>query len=108
MSYSAACPSWLFSQSTGTSEYEVKAGFLYNFAKFVQWPPDAFHDESGPITLCIFGRDPFGDALDNIVRGKIIGGRSFSIRRTNKLDALKNCQLIFMSTDEAVRLKEML
>jgi uncharacterized protein DUF4154 len=50
-------------QSQPLSEYEIKAGFLFNFTKFVEWPPDAFADPSVPIVLGIVGDNPVTDLL---------------------------------------------
>src|SRR5205814_1156019 len=44
------------------SEYQVKAAFLYNFARFVQWPPQSFKNAHDPIAICVLGPNPFGDA----------------------------------------------
>jgi hypothetical protein len=57
-------------QSAPSVEYQVKAAFLFNFAKFIEWPTDAFSNEKTPITLCVFRYDPFGSALDGVIRGK--------------------------------------
>lgn len=51
-------------------EYQVKAAFLLNFTKFVQWPASAFADENSPVAICILGEDPFGNTLDEMVREK--------------------------------------
>src|SRR4030065_1773417 len=48
------------------SEYMIKAAFLYNFAKFVDWPDGSFMDDLSPIRLFIIGADPFGDTLDSL------------------------------------------
>ena len=89
-------------------EYTLKAAFLYNFAKFVEWPPDAFPTEKSPITFCVFGHDPFGKALDDAVQGKTINNREFLVRRVNELPALKACHLVFVSDTENKRLSEIL
>lgn len=97
-----------WAQDNPTVEYQVKAAFLYNFAKFVEWPPDVFANEKSPITLCVLGKDPFGRALDDVLQGKMINGREFLIRRTNDLAALKTCQLAFVSEAEIKRLSEII
>ncbi len=56
------------------SEYEVKAAFLYNCAKFVEWPNDPSERQNTPISVCILGKDPFGPAIEEAVRGKTAGG----------------------------------
>jgi hypothetical protein len=93
----------------GTSvEYQVKAAFLFNFAKFVEWPPDAFPSDKSPITLCVFRHDPFGTALDEVIRGKTINNRAILARRINELPELKPCQLVFVNSAEDKLLSEIL
>jgi hypothetical protein len=95
-------------QTRPSVEYQVKAAFLFNFAKFVEWPSDAFQSEKTPIALCVFGHDPFGSALDEIMRGKAINNRDVLARRINELPDLKSCQLVFVSGAEDMRLSEVL
>ena len=79
-----------------TSEYEVKAAFLYNFGKFVEWPESA----SGPIRICIVGDDPFGNNLEETVRGKTISGQPIEIKRLNREESPRGCQIAFISAAE--------
>jgi hypothetical protein len=95
-------------QSREGTEYEVKAAFLYNFSKFVEWPPDAFQSEKAPITLCVFLHDPFGSALDDVIRGKSSNNRQFVARRVSELRDLKTCQLVFVGDRENKRVPEVL
>ena len=87
------------------SEYEVKAAFLYKFASFVEWP-DA--DPGRSLTICVAGRDPFGAALDRIVKGKTVNGRTFLIRRLKSVDPASGCQILFIAASERRRLKSIL
>src|SRR2546423_14238921 len=64
-----------------SSEYLIKAGFIYNFAKFVEWPSAAFAQPDSPIVIGILGTDPFGALIDQIVENKKIGARSFVVKR---------------------------
>jgi hypothetical protein len=89
-------------------EYQVKAAFLYNFTKFVEWPSDAFQSETAPIVICVFGHDPFSGALDEIVQGKMINRRELLVRRTDKFPDLKTCHLVFVSATESKGLSEIL
>jgi hypothetical protein len=102
----AAIPAW--AQSPPSVEYQVKAAFLLNFVKFIEWPPEAFQNEKAPITLCVFGRDPFGNALEDIIRGRAVNNRAILARRINELGDLKSCQLVFVSAAEDKRLPEIL
>ena len=81
-------------------EYQVKAAFLLNFARFVEWPPDAFDGDKTPITFCVFRQNPFGSALDEITQGKTINNRGLVVRHVQDLPDLKSCQLVFVSDAE--------
>jgi hypothetical protein len=95
-------------QSAPSVEYQVKAAFLFNFAKFIEWPPDTFPSEKTPIALCVFRYDPFGSALDEVIRGKAINNRELSARRIDELSQLKGCQVVFVSEREDKLLPETL
>ena len=82
-------------QDAAVGEYEVKAAYLYNFAKFVEWPAESFSSASAPFEICIFGRDSFGEMLQNLTRGKQVNGRSFRIRSGV---AASSCHILFVST----------
>lgn len=73
------------------SEYTIKAGFIYNFAKFTKWP-----DESEDLKICIFGKDPFGNTI-NSLNGRQSNGRTIKIIRTKKIDEIKNCHIAFLN-----------
>src|SRR5687767_3410760 len=62
------------------AEYEVKAAFLFNFAKFVEWPTNVFPSERESIVIGIVGDDPFGDAFAAIVKEETAQGRKVEIR----------------------------
>jgi YfiR/HmsC-like len=95
-------------QANPSVEYQVKAAFVFNFAKFVEWPSDTFVSVNSPIILCVFGYDPLGSALDEIIRGKAINNRAVVARRINELPDLKSCQLVFVSSVEYKHLPEVL
>jgi hypothetical protein len=69
--------------AAAVGEYQVKAAFLYNFAQFVEWPPESFSAADEPIGMCVLGRNPFGSALQDAVRGKAVAGRSFTVREVS-------------------------
>lgn len=79
-------------------EYQVKAVFLYNFAKFVEWPGNSFTSPSDPICICILGPNPFGDALSEAVRGKVLEGRPVVVRLIADLPPKSNCQILFINS----------
>jgi hypothetical protein len=95
-------------QAGGVAEYDVKAAFLYDFAKFVEWPANALPQEKSSIILCIVGADPFGAALDNTIRNQRIDRHEIVIRRTNKSEELRTCQIVFISRTEGKYLEVIL
>lgn len=89
-------------------EYQVKAAFLYNFAKFVEWPADAFEGAGGAVILCVMGDDPFGDSLGNVVRGESLNGRRLAVHRTRDLSDLHACHVVFVPRSERSRQERIL
>jgi hypothetical protein len=87
-------------QSSGVAEYDVKATLVYDFAKFVDWPANTTASNRSPFVLCIVGADPFGSALDRIVRGQRIDQHEIVIRRVRNSDDLTVCQIAFVSRAE--------
>lgn len=85
-------------------EYRVKAAFLYNFAKFVEWPPQ----DTGPIVLGVLGPDPFGAVLGQTVEQKTIHGRPVIIRRFATMPQSKECHIVFLGTSEKARFADIL
>jgi len=86
---------------------EVKAAFLYNFAKFVEWPPDA---TSGmpTINVGVVGNDAMGEALRAVVRDKSIGGKGLVVRKPANLDDLAGLHLLFVGEAEKPRVADIL
>lgn len=78
------------------AEYEVKAAFLYNFAKYVQWPP------SGRQTFVIgvLGKDPFGPLLDEAMNGQIVQRRPIGVRRFARIEDVSGTDILFVSSSE--------
>lgn len=90
-------------------EYDVKAAFLYNFTKFVEWPPTAFFDERSALNLCVLGEDPFGRSLPEIVgEGEEVAGRRLTLVRMGELADPTVCHVLFVSRSERNRLPRIL
>src|SRR5690242_16441540 len=77
--------------SAAPSAAEVEAVFLFNFSEFVDWPPQVFSDPRTPIVIGVLGSDPFGSALDDVVRGETVNGRALVVRRFEHMQDLPNC-----------------
>jgi hypothetical protein len=86
-------------------EYRVKAAFLYNFAKFIEWPPEAFAGPQGPYNICVLGRDPFAQDLDAAVGDNLVAGRPLVVRRLPDLQGASGCHILFIASSERDRLR---
>ena len=78
-------------------EYRVKAAYLYNFVKFVEWPAAS---ASGPLTICVVGGNPFGSVLEETVRGESVGDRPLAVRNVDEPD--ESCRVVFVPAGTAV------
>jgi hypothetical protein len=118
-------------QTVLSGEYDAKAGYLLNFAEFVEWPAGAFADAKAPFVLGVMGKDPFGGELDKL-EGKTVNGHKLEIKRfkgalefrgketpgrrqedlaqkqAKKLAELKSCHILFISASEKKYLSEIL
>src|ERR1039457_6247393 len=91
----------LAAQSQGLTEYEIKAGFLFNFTKFVEWPTGTFANSSAPIILGVVGENPFGNLLTEAAAGKAGNGRAVLVRQVMEGQDLRSCEILFVaSTDK--------
>ena len=95
-------------ESSAASEYQVKAAFLFNFAKFVEWPPNSFSDASAPLRICVFGQDPFGQELRDITNEKTVNGRKLEVSNVADLQQARKCQILFISSSEKKRTQQIL
>src|SRR5262245_61141993 len=84
-------------------EYHVKAFFLYNFARFVDWPAQSGKGPGDPVAICLLGPNPFGPALDLAVSGKVVNGRPFVVRRVPDLPPDGACNILFVHSSEQKR-----
>jgi hypothetical protein len=93
-------------QQSKPEEYHVKAVYLYNFGKFIQWPDTVAKDKSFPI--CVLGQDPFGVVLDATITGEKIDNRQLLPRRISSTRDAAGCRILFISSSEAPRIKDIL
>lgn len=91
--------------SQAVSEYQVKAAFLLNFGKYVEWPASA---ASGALDICVLGNDPFGETLDQTLAGRTVGKRAVQPRRVKTLGAASDCEILFVSKADASVVNEVL
>jgi hypothetical protein len=88
------------------SEYQIKAAFLLNFIRFVEWPAEAFKTAADPLVVGILGKDPFDGALEQIVSNKTVNGRAVTIRRISDAAAARSCHVVFLAASETRRMSD--
>ncbi|MDY6953070.1 MAG: YfiR family protein [Thermodesulfobacteriota bacterium] len=89
----------VFADPPASREYQVKAAFLYNFAKFVEWPAEASVDDQSAMILAMLGDDPFGKALETM-EGKKAKGKRVSIKSFARIEDVQKCHILFVSRSE--------
>jgi hypothetical protein len=94
----------LFCQTQPLPEYDVKAAFLLNFTRFVEWPQSSFAASNSPLNICVLAPDPFGSTLDQIVEGETAGTRKITIERIRRVPAT-GCHVIFVTGLDRTALK---
>ena len=97
----------LYSQQAKPTEYQVKAAYLYNFGRFVEWPA-SFAATGDSFSICVLGQDPFGATLDAVLTGEAIDGKSVVARRILRPQEAVHCRILFISSSENSQLKEIL
>lgn len=96
-------------QENKPTEYGVKAVYLYNFGKFVQWPAANDADEREHVfPICILGQDPFGSTLDDVVKGETIDGQMLVTRRIERVENAAGCRILYISAMSKERLATVL
>lgn len=95
-------------QAEVLEEYQVKAAFLYQFTKFIEWPSEAFPDANAPFSICVAGVDPFGNALNQLLQQKTVGQRRLELRHSAHGEDLQGCQILFISASERKRFSAIL
>lgn len=95
-------------QPATSSEYQLKAAFLYKLAQFFEWPARAFPAVDAPLVIGVVGEDPFGPFLDDLVKGEKVGNRPLVVRRFRRTEEVADCHMLFISHSEAGRLDPLL
>ena len=81
---------------SSSSENAVKAAFIYNFAKFVDWRPEAFVNDDTPFTICIWGTDSLKGALA-LLADKTVRRRPIRVRHLPSDATARGCQIVYVS-----------
>jgi hypothetical protein len=98
----AAFPAHATEEDLRLSEQEIKAGLLYNFLKYTQWPSDS----STTVRLCIYGGDPFQGKLDRM-QGRSVNRREIVVRKISRADEISGCHLLFINARDKAQWLEL-
>jgi len=98
----------LSAQSSKPTEYQVKAAYLYNFGRFVEWPAKVSAAKDGLFTICVLGQDPFGPILNAVLANETIAGKNVVTEKIPKPEDAVKCQILFISSSEESQLKHIL
>jgi hypothetical protein len=96
------------SQQMITEEYQVKAVFLYNFSRFVEWPSSSYLTATSPFIIGILGDDPFGNYLEETVRGETVKSHIMTIHHFQNINDIDNCHILFISYKDQDAIKRVL
>jgi len=91
-----------------STEYDVKAAYLYNFGKFIHWPAAISPAASEMFSICVLGSNPFGDSLNSTVKGESIDGKKLAVRYLSSTGELNGCRILFLSSSEEHRVEAIL
>jgi hypothetical protein len=100
--------SWVALPAQPSREYQLKAAFLFNFTRFVEWPAGSFSSGNSPMVIGILGTDPFGSYLDEAISGEKIDGHPLIIQRYDHVDQIVTCQVLFINITESNKREQVL
>jgi hypothetical protein len=95
-------------QEPSPTATQVKAAFLYNFAKFIEWPAASYAGAEAPFVIGVLGEDPIRPELEQMVAGKSVNGRAFQVRKLAYGQDLRRCQILFINASEGKHLPAVL
>jgi hypothetical protein len=76
---------------------QIKAAFIYNFTKFIEWPPKSFTDVNAAIVIGVLGDSPMAAVLDDVVRDRRVNGRPITVRTIQSAAEAASTQVLFVS-----------
>lgn len=100
LALAALTPRSLAAQQASPLEYRVKAAYLLNFTRYIEWPSTAFEAAGAPLRVCVLGSDPFDDALEQTFAGRTAQGRRIVVSRVEAPAQARDCHVVFISGAE--------
>ena len=91
------------------TDTQVKAIYLYNFAKFVTWPAkEAKAGAETPLTICVFHATDFAPVLKEAVAGETVGGRSIDVKSIDEAKDAARCSILYIDSSASARMETVL
>lgn len=94
------------SQIKPTNEYQLKAAFIFNFTRFVDWPANSSSSLDDPFVIGVLGDDRFSTYINEIVRGEKLGSKAITVKHFKNVKELAHCNILFISAVEASKIKD--
>jgi hypothetical protein len=98
----------LDSQTGKPAEYQVKAVYMVNFIKFIEWPAGTLGNTNEPFPVCVLGQDPFGPALDQSLAGERIDQHPLAAHRIQSARDAAGCRVVFISASSDSQIEDTL
>jgi hypothetical protein len=95
-------------QSSQPTKYQIEAAYIFNFARFVDWPAQAFSNASAPMVIGVLGKNRFGTVLQDTVSGKVIRGHPLRFKQCASVPEAARCQILFISDSEKSRFRSII
>jgi hypothetical protein len=90
------------------TEYEVKAAYIYNFIKFVEWPSTSFENEYSPFIIAVYGDNPFGSIIQDAFNERTLYNRKWILKTINSVEEISGSHLLFISDTNIPELNKIL
>jgi hypothetical protein len=90
------------------TEFQVEAAYLFNFGRFVDWPPTSRGQTGASLVICVLGDDPFGSSLDSVLQRGTVKGKALTAKRIGRIEDAATCQVLYISASEAARVDRIL
>jgi len=91
------------SAQSASIEYQIKAAFLLNFTRYIEWP-----NRSGDLNICVLGPDVFGNALNDVAAGKVVNGRKIAVRKSITQSEACGCDIVYLSLPPGKQIRDAL
>jgi hypothetical protein len=94
--------------SSAPSQAQIGAAFVFNFAKFTEWPPQTLPNAMSPVTVCFVGAEDIRAAFQSITAGKDVNGHPVLVRNAKAAAEVRECQVVYVDASSSAVLMDVL